>query len=592
MSKKQKADGRIISFFTLPAIFKIMSATSEIQQIEKLIHEGHFLQARSIAEYHLQQPDNLRVKQLYALSLSKSGAPVAAEEFLQAVYREYPDDPETSGILGGIYKELFKKSQDPRYALLARDTYLKNFSITKNYYTGINAAAMAVMAGHASKGKEIAQEIITIINPDTQEFWERVTLAEAYLLTKNSKRATELYLEARKLIHTDWGRVSSVNNQLWLLNHYLSVPGAVKNAYQAPGIAAFAGHMIDRHDRSYPRFPYYLEKQVKDALLAAIRTLNIKIGYTSIACGSDILFCESLIEMGGELNILLAFDKEEFKETSIRYAGDGWEDRFNKLIENYPVTYLTHEKYEGTDELFSFQSRMILGSALHRASLLQTKAHLLSVLSETDMTRKPGGTRDTLALWPNRGDHWTNINPDQFNSAQQHPPLPFIPTRQFEKTPHREIRYLIMVRQNDIEEVKTLAESFVSNMIEPAGTVWNLANDSFTIAFKVLRDAFAFISAISAALKSKNLLQNTRIVIHVGPVLIKEGDSNPIHGDQLAIVDHLSSIAVEGNLYATTSFVMSALLMPGNYTFEYAGRVDIQKFSVRQDLFRIHVNDH
>jgi hypothetical protein len=562
-----------------------MSSSIEIQHLEKLIHEGHFLQARSLAENHLQYSDALRLKQLYALSLSKSGAPLAAKDFLQPVSERHPDDPETAGILGGIYKELFKKSQEPKYALLARDTYLKNFSITRNYYTGINAAAMSVMAGHASKGRQIAQEIIEIIRPDTDEFWERVTLAEAYLLSKNSKRATELYLEARKLISTDWGKVSSVSNQIWLLNHYLAVPGSILKAYEAPGIAAFVGHMIDRHDRSYPRFPYYIEHQVKTALSSAIRTLNIKIGYTSVACGSDILFCEALIEAGGELNIILAFDREEFKETSIRYAGNGWEDRFNMLIDKYPVSYITHEGYQGTDELFALQSKIILGSAIHRATLLQTKPRLLSVLSETDMSRKPGGTRDTISLWPNRGEYWTNINPDQLVPSGAHPVLPYVRTKEFLKTPHREVRYLVVIDTNEINDVSSLTETFINNMMEPAGTMWTINHQSFTVAFKGIRDCLEFISAVHRDIKNK---QETKILIHVGPVIIQEGTDTPIRGDQIDIMTKLIPVATMGNTFATNSFAMTASLIAGNYSFEYAGRVNIPGYSLTEDLFKVH----
>jgi hypothetical protein len=447
---------------------------------------------------------------------------------------------------------------------------------------------MSVMAGHASRGREIAQEIINIINPETNDFWERVTLAEAYLLSKNSKRATELYLEARKLTVADWGNVSSVSNQLWLLNHYIAVPGAVMKAYQAPGIAAFVGHMIDRHDRSHPRFPYYIESQIKQALSAAIRTLNIKIGYTSVACGSDILFCEALLEAGGELNLILAFDKNEFKETSIRYAGSAWEERYHNLIDKHPVTYLTHEKYEGTDELFSLQSKMILGSALYRASLLQTKPHLLSVLSESDLTRKEGGTRDTINMWPNRGDYWTNINPDHIKLEGQYPALPFVTTNEFVRTPHREVRFLVMIHSSDLAEVKAFSLNFVDNMIESAGIVWNAEMDSLTISFKSARETFDFIGALHQHLKEKKLQDVTKIVVHAGPVIIMHENPNPIQGDQLEIMNQLASIAIKGNFYATTTFAMIGSLPPGNYKFEYAGRADINKFSISQDLFKIY----
>lgn len=558
-----------------------------IDQIEKLVHEGHFAEARTHLEKEFKHSDDIRLKQLYALSLSKSGSPLAAEEYLKPIHAQFPDDPETAGILGGIYKELFRKKQDPRYALLARDTYLKNFTITKSYYTGINAASMALMAGHAAKGREVAKEVIEIIDSGSKDFWEVVTLAEAYLLSKNSTRAVELYLQARKMVQNDWGKINSVSNQLWLINHYMTVPGTVMKAYQPPSVAAFVGHMIDRYDRVTPRFPFYIEDQIKNALASAIRTLNIKIGYTSVACGSDILFCEALIEAGGELNIILAFDKEEFRETSIRFAGKVWEERFHRLIEKYPVTYLTHEKYEGTDELFALQSRMILGSALHRASLLQATPQLISVLSETDLTRKSGGTRDTVALWPDRSRQWTNINPDNFTMTTNGEKLPHFPTREFVRIPQREVRYLVHAQHLNIKEVAAFADAFISKLPEPDGNVWNVNEDTLVIALKALRDAGEFAFKLADHLHTKNMKQDTRILLHVGPVLIFPGEAITIQGDQLEILKHGASLTLSGELYATSPFAMAGSLPQGFYNFEYAGKVDFKNFLIHQDLYKI-----
>jgi hypothetical protein len=46
------------------------------------------------------------------------------------------------------------------------------------------------------------------------------TLGEANLLIKNKAKSTECYVQARKLACNDWGKVTSVHNQLWLLNHF------------------------------------------------------------------------------------------------------------------------------------------------------------------------------------------------------------------------------------------------------------------------------------------------------------------------------------------------------------------------------------
>ena len=128
---------------------------TDIAQLENLIYLGHYAQARTRAQDLLQTSDDLRIKQIYALSLSKSGVPEAAQEYLESITIDHPDDPETMGILGGIYKELFKKNQSSKYALLSRDTYDKNFQLTKNYYTGINAASMSTLAGQARRGRRL-----------------------------------------------------------------------------------------------------------------------------------------------------------------------------------------------------------------------------------------------------------------------------------------------------------------------------------------------------------------------------------------------------------------------------------------------------
>src|SRR6476620_11687579 len=144
-----------------------------IAHIETLINQGKYFEARSKAEEALKQSDELRFKQLYALSISKSGAPEIALEIMEPVYKQFPDDPESAGILGSIYKELFKKNQSTAFAIKSRDTYFKNFTTTQNYYTGINAASMSAMAGQASRGREIANQVTSLLENNSEgDFWK------------------------------------------------------------------------------------------------------------------------------------------------------------------------------------------------------------------------------------------------------------------------------------------------------------------------------------------------------------------------------------------------------------------------------------
>src|SRR5690349_5548375 len=217
----------------------------ETKDLEKLISLGHYAQARKRAEELLTKSDSLRAKQLYAFSLSKSGQPEAAREFLERVAKDHPSDAETMGILAGIYKDLFRNQQSTAFAVLARDTYDRNFAQTKNYYTGINAATMSTLAGQSRRGKEIAHEVLNQLKDSDQDCWEVVTRAEALLILKERAKSDEAYRKARAMAGSDWGKINSVYNQLWLLKHYLPVSRDVLAAYSPPVVAAFVGHMID-----------------------------------------------------------------------------------------------------------------------------------------------------------------------------------------------------------------------------------------------------------------------------------------------------------------------------------------------------------
>ena len=239
------------------------------------------------------------------------------------------------------------------------------------------------------------------------------TLGEAHLLTKNRTQSVEFFIKARQLAGTDWGKVTSVYNQLWLLNHYAPVPKEIQKIFSPPAVVAFVGHMIDHPERTVPRFPATIENNVKEAIKGAIKTLNASIGYCSLACGGDILFAEAMQEAGGEVQLFLPFAKDDFVNISVRFAGEQWVERFERLINKFPVTYVTEEQYGGFDDLFSFQSRIIFGAAVLRSASYHQEPTLLTVLSDTDLRRKEGGTRDTVRMWP-FADKYINVNPDQF----------------------------------------------------------------------------------------------------------------------------------------------------------------------------------
>jgi len=545
--------------------------SESVHHIESLINHGRFLEARTKAEALLRASPDTRLSQLYALALSKSGLPEAAKEYLEPVYRSNPDDPETAGILGSIFKELFKKNQQSAFAQQSRDTYLKNFTTTKNYYTGINAASMSAMMMQAGKSREIAQQVISIIEPDSTDFWELATLGEAYMLLKDRQKSIDYYIKARKVAGTDWGKITSVYNQLWLLNHYIPVSGEVMKVFNPPGVVAFVGHMIDHPDRKSPRFPPELEQRVKEAIRTNIRTLNAKIGYCSLACGGDILFAEAMAEEEGEVNIFLPFVREDFLNVSVRFAGEQWVQRFKELESKFPVRYVTNERYEGFDDLFTLQSRIIFGSAVLRSAVHHAQPLLLTLLSEVDLKRSTGGTRDTIRLWP-FPDRYVNINPDVFlasvtdgDSGYRVPPARSI---------DRPVQYLVLA---DLSSMKTMEKERIYKLINQQLNEEMIpyadpdpAHDRVLMVFEFETSAMEMVRALIDAVPTHKKEPELKITLHVGPLLKSDGD---MKGEAIGFIYTISTLSPRGALCASSQFAALLALDPKRYAVEYAGLV-------------------
>lgn len=547
-----------------------------IQYIEKLVGEGRFLEARSKTEHLLTTSDDLRLKQLLALSMAKSGAPKAAMDFLEPVYKQHPDDPETSGILGSIYKELFKETKNSKYAVLSRDTYLNNFRLTGNYYTGINAASMYAISGSISKAKELAAEIIARLSPESTDAWELASIAEAYLLLKEKDKAIEFYLRCRNSLGSDWGKINSIYNQLWLLNHYITVSSQVMQTFSPPAVAAFVGHMIDHPSRKISRFPSSIEQEVKVAITGAIKSINAKIGYCSLACGSDMLFAEAILENGGELNLFLPFDSDDFIKTSVEFGGEQWMDRLTKLTAQFPVNYITKEKYLGSDDLFSFQSRVIFGAAVQRSNMLHTVPHLITVFSDADVQVKMGGTRDTLKLWP-YPEKRMNINPKHFlkgstvDNKETHLAAGDIVAIQ--KNEHRHVRFLVSINiESVIPELQERFNYQVNKIIKEMGIEEvEKSNTSLLFAFKTIEDSVTLAWTI---LKTPGFAPKIKLCMHAGPVYT-DPETRTITGPNTDLVKAIHEFTIPGKVYASSQFAAVLSLETDKYAIEQAGMVSL-----------------
>ena len=562
-----------------------------IKEIESLIASGRYFEAHTLAiNYCEEHPDDLRALQLCGLAMSKSGARTAAINFLEPVLEKNSEDVETAGILGGVYKDHFKKTAESDFARKSHETYLSNFEKTRSYYTGINAATMSQILGRGIAAREVAKEVVEIASKD-DNFWAYATVGEAYLLLKDPMKALEYYKKAAEVGEGQFGMMGSVYAQLIILKHYIVVPERVISLFSPPKIAVFAGHMID-NNRAEERFPEYISEDIKDEIKKTLINNNIRIGFSSLACGSDILFVEALIELGGEVNIYVPFNRKDFLKASVSFAGEHWLNRFEKIEKDHKIIYLTQSTYEGVDLFFQFLGQVMIGAGIMRASLFHDKPFLLTVASENDQQNKPGGTKSVRSIWPYE-QSILSINSDEFLSKTTD-------TKVEDLEPFQEKFAYSRLEQNKLIQFfvfATLINPDLEDKNEAIKEVGKKIREEF-IEFPGQRrsgvtrkEVFGLYSRPHYAMDfALRLLEWTRqagleVRIALEAVLMTKG-ADPIK--VIESTSNLKSLAFSDACYATMQFAAAlSAEQPARYDFHHVGEIQIGNTDEGQEIYKI-----
>ncbi len=108
-------------------------------------------------------------------------------------------------------------------------------------------------------------------------------------------------------------------------------------------IILFSGHMTDGPNRPEPRFPAWLEPQVRTAIRSALQDWQVGPGDTGIcgaARGGDIIFAEQCLALGARVSLFLPLPVAAFLEASVRLPDEldsDWEARFFGLLDDCPA---------------------------------------------------------------------------------------------------------------------------------------------------------------------------------------------------------------------------------------------------------------
>jgi class 3 adenylate cyclase len=361
-------------------------------------------------------PADARLRQQTALALARTGASRLANEILRVLASEGHRDEETLGLLARTHKDLWADSDDEderrRHLRLAFEHYREAYALSSGYWSGINAATMALLLDRREDAEALARRVreqcLSLYARETRRgnvYWVLATLAEAALVLGNWAEAEARYAEAVPFTDRRYGDLASTRRNARLIIRYLQADGSrIEACLRVPPVVVFAGHLIDRSGRAEPRFPPALEPVVRRAIRERLRPIGAGFGYSSAGCGADILFLECLRELNVETHIVLPYDRDQFRDDSVDIVpGADWAARYARQLAGAKevITASEHRMAEGSMS-FEYGFLVLDGTAGVRADELDTDLVCMAVW-DGKPGDGPGGTASAVERWRKAG---------------------------------------------------------------------------------------------------------------------------------------------------------------------------------------------
>lgn len=395
------------------------SPTAYHARAERLRAVGEPLLAYDVVQEGLERwPGDVRLRQLHGLVLADSGATERANAALAQLAAEGHQDEETTGMLARTHKDLWGRAcgeeEKASRLRLARQTYERAYRTSGGYWTGINAATLAALQGDPSAASLAAEvhdqclaELRRVEREGAEGYWLLATLGEACLVMGHWSEAEDWYKKAADSGRGRGGDLSSTRRNARLL---LGLPGVgervrrrVEACFRVPPIVMFTGHMIDRPDRSGGRFPPELGPAVAAAIRQRLHALGAPVAFASAACGSDLLFLETVLDLGGEANVVLPYDVEPFVRDSVQPGGADWLARFHRVLNGAARVVVASERC-GTPSphVYNYCNLLLRGLATIRARQFDGDLRAIAVWDRRP-GEGPGGTAATVGEWQSAG---------------------------------------------------------------------------------------------------------------------------------------------------------------------------------------------
>lgn len=535
-------------------------------------------------------------------------------------------------LAGRVMKDMARATSDTAHRRKrfgqAHDRYRRAYELSDDWYPGINAATMALLADRADEAGDLAARVIDQAAAQLQasgskDYWLLATLGEAHLIRGDTDQATDLYRRAVALAGDRFGDIASMRRNVELLGECREVPDPLDRLLRVGGVIVFSGHMIDHPDRierkgMAPRFPAddRLEHAVAEGIGRQIDDLDAVVGYCSAACGGDLLFAEQMLNRGRELHVVLPFDRDDFYITSVDFGTTelaDWRRRCDRVLEQAVVHYATTERYLGDDVLFDFANRIMQGLALVRAAELGTDVTALLAYERQSTAGGKVGTASVMRSWSQMGRAVRVVDVGELRRGlgQIKPRAIGQPVRLDEQYRERSRRQVHAMLFSDVRNFSRLAEehspAFFNRLMQvvddlldhaPQPVFANTWGDALFMVFEQTVDCAEFAMALVERIEGIDWSRyhlpdepTVRIGLHAGPVYRRENrviGKQDVLGSHVNLAARIEPVATPGSAFASEHFAAELAIDGGDrFACEYMGVQELAKRFGRAPLYRL-----
>lgn len=375
------------------------------------VHPDSVLLARYQAAQDILRatPDDRAAQHRAVLCLARLGA----IDFAMAEYDRFGlaavDDNEDYLSLGArLYKDLFLRADDEdgaqSYGLRSAALYETAFEKTGGYYSGVNAATMALLTGAAPTTIESRARAILDRLPQWENltpidhYYVEATRAEAWLLRGDIDRAERALRRAVRFDPLNYTAHATTLKQLKLICAAQHSPVHWLDELEPPRPICFAGHIwreaVEGADAVEP-----IEAALRQSLSDLIQSQDIGFAYGALAAGADIIMAESFLAEGVALHLVFPSAIDVFMQNSVVPFGQSWVPRFEACLAGAASVTIMQTSSGPTLDLHSTKvaAEISMGQAILRAR---------------DFSNAPG---QLLAVDSNRQNSLTHVLQDRWH---------------------------------------------------------------------------------------------------------------------------------------------------------------------------------